>query len=1230
MLRFSVLLDGENKAMYSKFSTILFLVLALLISLSADLKAQDKIWTGAIDSSWHTAGNWNPSGVPSSTQTVGMRGNKQPYPVITSSVTVRSVDINQWYSSPGDQLTIRNNATLTITDDFNMSGAGVLNIVNGHVLMTATTSGANNFSVNSATSVINITNGSFTAGTLSEDVDVEIIGTFNLGNGTLTVHGDFDISNSDTFNAEDGTVVINGNTTVNGTYNGDDGNTTFNGEVDVRSGGVLNLGSGTITFNGETFVGNSGTANLGSGTVNINDNIEVKSGGYFNVEDANVTVTGDADFTSNGNLTIDSGSITITGNASLSSGGTMDLNSGSLNVGGDASFTAGGVVNAGDATITLEGDFTVSSGTNFNSDSSTVVFSGDSTQTVTSGGDVTFYNVVVDSGAVLNTDGGSDNTIVIENTLVVNTGGGVNVQDDDELDVQGGVEGGGTVSSPKPYAISAVAPTVNSVIITFNRGMKESTAENLANYSIKRVSDGSTISISSATLNTGGDSTKVTLVISTILEDVQYEVTMNNIQSNTNKSISANHKNRFTKTGPITFYSRQSGNWATNSTWSKISHSGAAATSNPSNTNGATIIIGDGDIVTVTSSTSITSQSSVEIKSGSKLLISTGAVFTTGTKTITGAGTFDLQNGTLQIGSSTGISSSGATGNVRTTTRNFSSSAFYTYNGSGAQIIGNGLPSSVAKLTINNSSGVTLSNNLEVTGTLTLTSGTLTIDSGYNLIANTKSISSGKLLMKQTITGSKGWRLLSSPISSTYADFLDGIVTQGYTGSSLGNAALDSLQPNVMYYLENYPGTDNQRWRAPATASTTVTPGRGLYTYIFGSIAADARYNNSFPITLSVEGQEHEGPVDLNVTYTTTADSGWSLVGNPYAATIDWDDNTNWTKTNVDNTIYVWDYSTNQYKTWNGTTGDLGDGLISPFQGFWVKANGTSPSLIVDEDAKTIGGSYVGKATQTHSDLAPSFSITLSDDQNESSTHLMFSEDALLNKDPMDAFRLIPPPGIGSYLDLATITENGDRFSINNLPRKFGIPIEIPLYVDTYVDGYSVGKPMHFIFDDFKNLPNDWTITLVDTQTGDEINIRETNTYLFEFDGFKSKIAPNSTFGSTPKVTEKANPNYSRFLIRIEPGSDAIDTPNEFELKQNFPNPFNPTTNIRFTLPIQSFVDLSIYDMLGRKVTTLVQDEIRAGEHTFTWDAHDLASGVYLYRIITKSATFTKRMTLIK
>ncbi len=1214
------------------------LFLFLFIAGNNHLLAQDKIWTGAVDSSWHTAGNWSPSGVPGTTQTVGLRANTTPRPVITSNVTVRSVTINAWYSNPGDQLKIRNNATLTITDDFILNGAGKLQIINGHVAMTATTSGANNFDVNSAESEINITTGSFTAGTISEDVDVEIIGTVNLGNGTFTVNGDFDISNSDTFNTENGTLVVNGNTTVNGTFNGDNGTNTFNGDVDVRSGGILNLDSGTINFNGPTFIGNSGYANLGSGTVFVNNDISVSSGGYFNVQNADVTVTGNASFTSNGNMSVDNGSITIGGNASLSSGGVIDLNSGSLNVGGNASFTAGGTVNAGNATVTLEGDFTINSNSNFNADSSTVVFSGDSTQTVNAGSNVTFYNVQVDSGAVLNTDGGGGNTIIIQGNLTVDNGGGVQVEEDDQLEVQGEVSGGGAgnVSSPSPFSVSATAPNLTSVVITFNKAMAQSFAVNTANYAIRRISNSAAVTVSSATLNTGGDSKQVTLVISAITEDVEYEITMNSLQSTDGGTISTNHKKRFTKTGPITFYSITSGTWSSNTTWSRTGHAGAAATSNPGNTNGATIIVGDGDIVTISSSTSIVGQTSVEVKASSKLVVGSGGTLTTGPKTITGLGTFEVTTGTLQIGSNMGISASGATGNIQTTTRTFGASGNYIYNGSSAQITGTGLPSTVNNLTINNSSGVTVNANLTVSGILTLTNGSFTIESGRNLIANTKSIGSGNLIMKHIITGSLGWRLLSSPLSSSYGDFLDGITTQGYSGSSLGIAfptSTDSLQPNVLYYAESYPGTDNQRWRAPASAATALTPGRGLYTFIFGAIAADSRYNNAFPRTLTVQGQENEGPVNLNVTYTTTADSGWNLVGNPYAATINWDD-PSWTKTNIDATIYIWDYASSEYKTWNGTTGDLpSNGLISPFQGFWVKANDASPSLIVDESAKTTGGTFVGKLVNPRTTTTiPQFSITLADDENQTSTHFMFSDYAKLGKDNKDGYKLLPQSGIADYIELSSISEKGDKFAINNLPRYFGVPIEIPLQVDAFENGYSVKKPLNFQFNDFKNLPFGWHIYLIDRKTGTETLVQGGAVIPFDFNGANKRVAPNAENNGNARITEKVAPDKARFILRIDPGFDAYnnDLPTKFELSQNYPNPFNPSTNIEFSLPLQSPVVLKIYDLLGREVSTLVNEELEAGLHSYSWDAGNLASGVYIYRLVSRGTVITKKMTLIK
>ncbi|MFA5667820.1 MAG: T9SS type A sorting domain-containing protein [Balneolaceae bacterium] len=1195
--------------MYTKISTYLFSALILLFGISLDAKAQNKIWTGAIDSSWHTAGNWNPTGVPTSSHNVLIRGNTTPRPVITSNVTIENLTINQYTSNPGDQLTIRNNATVTINGSLTIPGNGVLNIVNGYVNMT----GANSttFTLGYSNIVaIKITNGSFTAGNVSKAIDVTLNANVSLGNGTFDVSGNLTVSNSKVFNVQNGTVNVDKITTLNGTYNGDDGTTTFNGKVDIKSGGLLNLDSGSIDFNDEVYIGNSGTANFGSGTVNINSDLEVVSGGYLNIQDANVTINGDANFNNSGHMTLDNGV---------------------LHVGGDVNFSWSGTIDAGNSTIILEGDISSPTGSTFDAGTSTVVFAGDN-QNIDIGSDVTFYNVEIEPGTTVDT-GVNGNTIVIENDLTIGEDGELNVNGSDNVNIRGDVNGDEDAYSPtNPYAVTAIAPNTTTLVITFNMEMDQSTTETTGNYSIyKKSNPSSTVAISNASLNTGGNKKVVTITMATIEEDVIYAVLIRtNIKSSTNANISANHIKYFQKKGPLFLYSRQTGNWSDNSTWSKISHTGAAASENPTTTSNATIIVGNGHTVSINGAASITNQSSLEVKTSSKLQVVSGGTLTLGTKTITGIGTFEVTNGTLAIGSSAGISSSGATGNIQTTTRTFGSSGSYTYNGSGAQNTGTGLPSTANNFTVNNAAGVTLSSNLKVNGTLYLTSGSLIVNSGYNLIANTKSVSAGKLAMKRSITGSRGWRLFSSPIASTYGDLLDGIVTQGYTGSSLGNAPLDSLQPNVMYYLESHPGTDNQRWRAPVSAATSLTPAQGLYTYVFGNIPADSRYNDNLPATLTVEGQEHSGAIDFNVTYTTAADSGWSLLGNPYAATINWDDNSNWTKTNIDNTIYLWDYSTNQYKTWNGTTGDLGNGLISPFQGFWVKANAASPSLIVQEDAKTTGGVFVGKAMASENDSKPSFSLTLSDDDNTAATHFMFSEEGKNGKDRKDAFRLVPLPDIHSYLDLASITQDGDRLSINNLPRKFGIPIEVPLFVNAYEIGAPKKKALHFIFDNFKNIPQGWTITLVDTKTGEQINIEEFDTYLLEIETTSAEDAPNGAFGAKPKITHKAKAASSRFLIRIEPGEDAADLPNKFELKQNFPNPFNPTTNIRFTLPLQSYTTLTIYDILGREITTLVSKELDAGEYTFKWDSGNLASGVYLYRLVNKNGVFTKKMTLIK
>jgi hypothetical protein len=89
-------------------------------------------------------------------------------------------------------------------------------------------------------------------------------------------------------------------------------------------------------------------------------------------------------------------------------------------------------------------------------------------------------------------------------------------------------------------------------------------------------------------------------------------------------------------------------------------------------------------------------------------------------------------------------------------------------------------------------------------------------------------------------------------------------------------------------------------------------------------------------------------------------------------------------------------------------------------------------------------------------------------------------------------------------------------------------------------------------------------------------------------------------------------------------------TPASFVLEQNYPNPFNTSTTIKFQMPSKGFVTLRIYDMIGREVATLVDEFQEAGPHDVKFDASNLPSGVYLYRITTGTYVETKKLVLIK
>jgi hypothetical protein len=123
---------------------------------------------------------------------------------------------------------------------------------------------------------------------------------------------------------------------------------------------------------------------------------------------------------------------------------------------------------------------------------------------------------------------------------------------------------------------------------------------------------------------------------------------------------------------------------------------------------------------------------------------------------------------------------------------------------------------------------------------------------------------------------------------------------------------------------------------------------------------------------------------------------------------------------------------------------------------------------------------------------------------------------------------------------------------------------------------------------------------------------------LYDFDGQLRNA-------STPDIGAD---EFSRVPIAVEEQSTTV--PNAFVLDQNYPNPFNPVTTISFSLPSKSLVSLKVFDLIGREVAIIVSEILSAGDYSRQWNASNLPSGVYFYRLQAGKFTDTKKIVLLK
>jgi hypothetical protein len=87
---------------------------------------------------------------------------------------------------------------------------------------------------------------------------------------------------------------------------------------------------------------------------------------------------------------------------------------------------------------------------------------------------------------------------------------------------------------------------------------------------------------------------------------------------------------------------------------------------------------------------------------------------------------------------------------------------------------------------------------------------------------------------------------------------------------------------------------------------------------------------------------------------------------------------------------------------------------------------------------------------------------------------------------------------------------------------------------------------------------------------------------------------------------------------------------NSYSLSNNYPNPFNPSTTFRYSIPTQSKVIIKVYDMLGNEIATLMDEEKSVGTYELTWNAASLSSGIYFYQLKAGDFVNTKKMILLK
>lgn len=530
-------------------------------------------------------------------------------------------------------------------------------------------------------------------------------------------------------------------------------------------------------------------------------------------------------------------------------------------------------------------------------------------------------------------------------------------------------------------------------------------------------------------------------------------------------------------------------------------------------------------------------------------------------------------------------------------TYNFLTGCLVIYSGNTTQIVGN--PASYHHLTLSGNGTKTLSSDMTFGGDLLIEEDAiLEIDAGNAVTVSGSCSLSGV-----------GCLLLKSPADSgAPASFIPlGAVTGPGTVQVERYIKKYQSQDDSRYHLLSSPvtgqeiqtefvadppetGTDFYRWGEPEGLWINSKDGSGGWNTIFQpgddrSFIPGRGYLVAYPEDdLKVfSGSLITGDLSPAISYTEGDYAGFNLVGNPFSSALSAETGS-WVKSNVDNAVWVWDGEAGNYKSWNGSVGNLTDGIIPAMQGFFVHANGPAPSLTIPASSRVHGTQSFYKEEPQNT-----LNLTIFHGSRNDEIVLSFNDLSAEGYDPLhDVLKLY---GAADAPQLFWIEE--DAYLSVNVQHEKVSGLRLPI-------GFIAGGDGEYcmFFRGQESFPNGDGIFLEDHSDQRVINLRVISEYCFH---------ASAGFDAT------------RFTVRIGNPAGVMGPESEKEVSVSTDHNMVIINGLD---PFGKAVSVYLYDLNGNLVLTAVADANCPVVET------ELSGGIYIVNVVKSNQLVSRKIYL--